>query len=105
MNRNLWHTRTVPRFVAAAAIAALGLVVINPFMANGRIFGQGPLATIAFFLPLLATVAFLHFAAPRAQRSTPLRYGLRVLGAAVLAYAAAVVALLATALAVTGELK
>jgi drug/metabolite transporter (DMT)-like permease len=88
----------------AAAIAALCLLGINPFMANGRIFGQGPLATLAFFIPLLATVAFLHFVVPRAQRSTPPKYGLRVLGAAVFAYAAAVLALLASVLALTGEL-
>ncbi len=103
MSRTRWYARPAPQFVAAVAVAAIGLVVINPFMANGRIFGREPLATVAFFLPALATIAFLHFAVPREERGSPLRYGLRIFGASALAYALAVVVLVGTVIALTGE--
>jgi hypothetical protein len=72
-------------------------------MSNDRVFGQAPLHIVAFLLPALATVAFLHFAVPRGERASILQYCLRVFAASALAYAVAAVMLVVTVVAVTGE--
>jgi hypothetical protein len=104
MSRAQWYTRPFPLFVTAVFVAAIGLVVVNPFMANDRLFGRDPMHTVAFFLPALATVAFLHLAVPREERASVLRYCLRVFGVCLLAYATAAVMLLVAIFALTGEL-
>ena len=90
-------------FAAAVFVAALGHLLVNPLMANDRVFGRDPWATVALFLPALAALAFLHVAVPRDERASVLKYGLRVVVASVLAYAVAVVILIVAVVALTGE--
>ena len=104
MSRDQWYSRPVPRFLSAVVVAALALVLVNPFMSNDRIFGHAPWSIIAPVLPALAALAFLHFATPYEQRSSLLRYGLRVLAVSAFAYATAAVILVILVLVVTGEL-
>jgi hypothetical protein len=72
-------------------------------MSNDRIFGKAPWSTIALVLPALAAGAFLHFAVPREDRSSLLKYCVRVVGASVVAYAAAASILVFAVIAITGE--
>lgn len=98
-----WHARPAPQFVAAVLVAALVFVLVNPFMANERVFGKDPGHTIALLLPAIAAFAFLHFSVPLEQRASIARYCLRVVVVAVMAYAAAAVVLVIAVIVMTGE--
>ena len=104
MSRIRWYTKPLPLFVAAVLVTGLGLAVVNPFMANDRFFGRDPWHTVAFFVPAFVTIFFLHYAVPHEERASVLQYCLRVFGTCALAYAVAVVLMVVTVVAVTGEL-
>jgi predicted ABC-type exoprotein transport system permease subunit len=103
MMQDRWYERPPPQFITAVLIATLVFVLVNPLMANERVFGQDPWHTFALLLPVMAALAFLHFSVPRHQRASIARYCLRVVGVSLLAYAAAAIVLVVAVVAITGE--
>lgn len=103
MNRRRWYAKPLAQFVGAVSIVVLALVVVNPFMSNDRIFGQEPWSYIGLFLPVLAVLAFMHFAVPAEHRASPARYLLRVVVVSALACGVAIAILVIAAVGITGE--